>query len=262
MRLNFNLLIAAIAVLLLASCGNRRRGEDKLPKVKEAVMIEKLDSLSSQTFTSFYSKLSTKYTDSSRNLSFKTSLRMVQDSAIGVLVKYASIPVINAVISKDSVKMTNKKDKCYVLQSIDFLKESFGVSFSHRNMEELLMGFPIAYSKDSEYDRVKDPYAYILSSQFKKEGDTGDELTIYYEFNTAVNQLKSTRIESVSDSTEIKIDYLTRQFVDGYSVPETVSIVIRTPKQEISIELEYRKARVNKRETIHFVIPDSYEPCK
>ncbi len=262
MRLNFKLLIAATAVLLLASCGNRRGGEGKLPRVKDAVLLETLDSLSNQSFASFYSKLSTQYKDSSRSVSFKTSLRMVQDSAIGALVKYASIPVINAVISKDSVRMTNKKDKCYTLQSIDFLKESFGVSFSHRNLEELLMGFPIAYSKDSNYDRVKDPYAYVLSSELKKDGDTGEELIIHYEFDKSVKQLKSTELYSVSDSTEIKINYLTRQLVDGYSVPETVSIVIRTPKQEITIELEYRKARVNKRETIHFVIPDSYEPCK
>ena len=262
MRLNFKLFIAATAVLLLASCGNRMGGEGKLPKVKDAVLLEKLDSLSSQTFTSFYAKLSTDYKDSSRSVSFKTSLRMVQDSAIGAMITYANIPIISAVITKDSVKMTNKRDKCYILQSIDFLKESFGVSFSHRNMEELLMGFPIAYSEDAEYERVKDPYAYLLSSQLKKDGDAGDEMTIYYEFNKEVNQLKSTRLESVSDSTEIKIDYLTRQLVDGYSVPETVSIVIRTPSQELSIELEYRKARVNELETIHFVIPDSYEPCK
>ena len=262
MRLNFNILIAAMAVMLLVSCGNRKGDGSKLPKVKSAVLLETLDSLSGQTFNSFYSKLSTQYKDSSRSVSFKISLRMVQDSAIGALVKYASIPVINSVISKDSVKMTNKKDKCYILQSIDFLKESFGVSFSHQNMEELLMGFPIAYSKDADYDRVKDPYAYLLSSELNKNGNSGDELTVYYGFNKAVNQLKSTRIESISDSTEIKIDYLTRQLVDGYSVPETVSIVIKTPKQEINIELEYRKARVNKPETIHFVIPDSYEQCK
>ena len=262
MRLNFNILIAATALLLLASCGNRRGGEGKLPKVKDAVLLETLDSLSNQTFTCFYSKLSTQYKDSSRNVSFKTSLIMVQDSAIGAIIKVANIPFVFAVITKDSVKMTHRQDRCYTLQSIDFLKESFGVSFTHRNMEELLMGFPIAYNEESKYDRVKDPYAYILSSQLKKDGDSGDELTIYHEFNSSVDQLKSTRLESLSDSTEIKIDYLTRQFVDGYSVPETVNIVIRTPKQEITIELEYRKARVNEPETIHFVIPESYEPCK
>ena len=262
MRLNFNILIAVTALVLLASCGNRNGGGKKLPKVSDNAILETLDSLSNQNFESFYSKMTTQYKDSSRSVSFKTSLRIVQDSAIGATIAYASIPVINSVITKDSVKMTNRQDKCYMLQSIDFLKESFGVSFSHRNMEELLMGFPIAYNKESEYERVKDQYAYLLSSELKKDGDSGDALTIYYEFNKGLDQLKSTRLESLADSTEIKIDYLTRQLVDGYSVPETVKIVIRTPKQEINIELEYRKARLNEPETIHFVIPDSYEPCK
>lgn len=262
MRLNFKIFIAAATVLLLVSCGNRREGVSKLPKVKDAVLLETLDSLSNQNFASFYSKLSTDYKDSSRSISFKTSLRMVQDSAIGATITYANIPIISTVITKDSVKMTNKRDKCFTLQSIDFLKENFGVSFTHRNMEELLMGFPIAYNAETEYERVKDPYAYLLSSELKKDGDSGDELIIYYEFDQSTKQLKSTRLYSVSDSTEIKIDYLTRQLADGYSVPETVKIVIRTPKQELNIDLEYRKARVNEQETIHFVIPDSYEPCK
>jgi len=262
MHRSFNILNLVLAVILLASCGNRRGDGEKLPKVKDKVLIEKLDSLSQQTFDSFYSKMSTQYKDSSRNVSFKVSLRMVQDSAIGATIKVASIPFVNSVISKDSVKMTNRQDKCYTLQSIDFLKESFGVSFSHRNMEELLMGFPIAYDKDADFDRMKDPYAYILSTELKKDGNSGDALDIYYEINEEVNQLKSTRLFSESDNAEIKIDYLTRQLVDGYAVPETVKIVILTPKQEINLELEYRKSRVNKPENIHFVIPDSYESCK
>jgi hypothetical protein len=262
MRHNFNIFVVAFATLLLASCGNRRGDGDKLPKVKDKVLLGVLDSLSQQNFDSFYSKLSSEFQDSSQNFTFKTSLRIVQDSAIGATIKKFNIPFVSAVITKDSVKMTNKQSKCHTLQSIDFLKESFGVSFTHRNMEELLMGFPIAYDDEIDYDRVKDPYAYILSSELKKDGDSGDVLDIYYEFNKDVNQLKSTSLFSESDSTEIKIDYLTRQMVDGYSLPESVDIVIRTPKQELFIKLVYRKSRVNKPETIHFVIPDSYEPCK
>ena len=262
MRQSFNILIVAFVVIVLASCGNRGGDGEKLPKVKDKVLVQTLDSLSQQNFDSFYSKMSTQYKDSSRSVSFKVSLRMVQDSAIGATIKVASIPFVNAVITKDSVKVTNRQDKCYTLQSIDFLKESFGVSFSHRNMEELLMGFPIAFDADADFDRVKDPYAYIISSELSKDGDSGDAVDIYYEIDKNVSQLKSTTVFSETDSTEIKIDYLTRQLVDGYAVPETVKIVIRTPNQELNIELEYRKSRVNKPESIHFVIPDSYESCK
>ena len=59
----------AFAVVLLASCGNRRGDGEKLPKVKDKVLVETLDSLSQQNFDSFYSKMSTQYKDSSRNVS-------------------------------------------------------------------------------------------------------------------------------------------------------------------------------------------------
>lgn len=262
MRLNFNLIVFALGVFVLTSCGNRRGTEGKLPKVADELLLATLDSLSNQEFQFFYAKLTTQYQDSARNVSFKTSIRMVRDSAMGATISFANIPIISAVISKDSVKMTNKQDKCYQLQSIDFLKESFGIDFSHRNMEELLMGFPIAYDKNANYERIKDPYAYLLSTSLKKGGDKGDDVKIVYQFNKALNELKSTRIESKADSTTVKIDYLTRQLIDGYSIPEMVKIVITTPKQEIVIDLEYRKPRVNEREAIYFVIPESYEPCK
>ncbi len=262
MRLNFNILAVVFGLILFTSCGNRKGDEGKLPKAKDEQLLAPLDSLASQEFQFFYAKMNTQYKDSSRNVSFKTSLRMVRDSAFGVTISYANIPIISAVVSTDSVKMTNKQDKCYVLQSIDFIKENFGVNFTHRNMEELLMGFPIAYNKDAEYDRVKDPYAYMLSTRLEKDGDSGDDLTIFYEFNKGLTELISTRLESVSDNTVIKIDYLTRQLVDGYSVPETVKIVITSGTKEIVIDLEYKKPRVNEREQIYFVIPESYEPCK
>lgn len=261
MRLNFNHIILAMGLLLLVSCGNRKGSEGRLPKVEDAELLATLDSLSNQEFQFFYSKLSTNYQDSARNVSFKTSIRMVRDSAMGATISYANIPVISAVVSVDSVKMTDKQKQCYTLQSIDFIKESFGVNFSHRNMEELIMGFPIAYDKNAKYERIEDPFAYILSTELKKDGDKGDALKVFYQFNKALNELKSTRIESSADNTIVKIDYLTRQLIDGYSVPLTVKIVITTPKQEIVIDLEYNKPRVNEREQIHFVIPESYEPC-
>lgn len=253
-------------VLTLASCGNRHVDGDKLPRAKDEALISVLDSLSSQEFISFYSKLSTHYEDTSRSVSFKTSLKIVRDSALWVSVKYSAIPVLSAVVTSDSLKISNKREKCYILQSQRYFKQKFGVDFSHTDLENIMMGYPVAFDKTAEYHRVKDPYGYWISSHKKKDAirlDESDEKEVifYYKLSDDLRNLDAVRIESPSDSTMVYLEYKTRQLVGDYLVPQMVSVTINTPNQELKLELEYKKARINKTEEIYFVIPESYGAC-
>jgi len=259
----FGLLMMALA---LASCGNRYVDGDKLPRAKDEVLISVLDSLSSQEFVSFYSKLSTHYEDTTRSISFKTSLKIVRDSELGVSVKYSAIPVMSAVITTDSLKISNKREKCYILQSQHHFKETVGVDFSHRDLENIMMGYPVAFDKSSEYHRVKDPYGYWISSHKKKDAirvDESDEKEVifYYKLSDDLRNMDAIRIESLSDSTMVYVEYKTRQLVGDYLVPQMVSVRINTPNKELKLELEYKKARINNTEEIYFVIPESYGAC-
>ena len=74
--------------------------------------------------------------------------------------------------------------------------------------------------------------------------------------------LNSQRIESPLDSTIILIEYEKRKLVGKYLLPEKVNVSVITPLQEIKINLDYRKVRINKKETIHFVIPQKYGECR
>ncbi|MDG1428111.1 MAG: DUF4292 domain-containing protein [Crocinitomicaceae bacterium] len=266
MRLSNQLIGFAAMIILLASCGNRHGDGEKLPRVKDEVLTDILDSLSNQEFTSFYSKISTDYQDTSRKVSFKTSFWIVRDSALMVSVKYSVVPVLSAVVTPDSLKMANKRDKCYILQSQLYFKETFGVDFSYRDIENIMMGMPVAFDNSREYHRVKDPYAYWISSHKKRDADRvtdsdDKEVILYYKVADDLRNLDAMRVESPGDSTSVMLNYKTRQLVDGYMVPHVVEVTVNTPKQELKIELEYKKARINKQEELYFVIPESYGAC-
>lgn len=261
-----SILIFLVLSLVLLACGNKPEHLEKLPKVKDNDLLEALDSLSNQTFDHFYAKIGTKFQDSAQKVSFKTSIRMREDSVVNALITYASIPMINALVSKDSIKITNKREKCFEEQSLDYIKNNFGVDFTYRNLEELFLGFPLGYDSQEKYFRVKDPYAYIICSHRKKqvqriERKDDDEVIIYYVLNKDMNQLKSMIVESPKDTTTIKVDYLNRMEVDGFQVPKDMKVVITTPRQEILIEMEYSKARIGEKEEIYFVIPEGYDNC-
>ena len=261
--------ILPVCIGVLMSCSSSRELADgrDLPKQKDADLIATLDSLSGISFDRFYSKVSTKYKDSAQNVSFKTSVRMVNDSAVNTTITFARIPVMNALVTPDSVKISNKRDKCFIGEDLNYFKKQFGVDFDYENVEELLFGKPVGYDPSKKYYRINNPKAYTVCSHRKKDIKRNErkderEIITYYNLTEDLKNLESMQIISPGDSTMIQIEYIERELVGGYMTPKLVDVTIYTPKQEIVINLDYRKTRVNQPTQIHFVIPESYEKCK
>ncbi len=262
-------LIAFMAILIFASCAKKiTEGPERLPRVKEKDMMEALDSISLRKPDFFYSKLDTKFDDGNRKLSFKTSIRLKADSALNAIITYAKIPMVTAMVTTDSVKITNKRDKCFILEDINFFRQNFGVDFKFRNIEEILLGLPLDYDIDEKYFQIHDPYNYIVSSHRKRDikrtekGKLEADILIKYFLDKDLKSVKRLEIESVEDSTSIVIDYLTRQSEKDYLLPRLMKVKIQSPKKTIFIEMEYEKVEVNEPKELFIVIPDSYEKCK
>jgi len=115
-----NFFSLVVSMLFLFSCAKQMTDaqQEKLPRKKTVELMEVMDSLSHRKPDFFYTKISTNFSDTTRNINFKTSIRMVKDSAINTLITYAKIPIVNSIITQDTVKIVNKKDKCYIMQSL------------------------------------------------------------------------------------------------------------------------------------------------
>ena len=257
-----------VLTLILTACATtiQHQGQ-KLSRVKDTKITHVLDSLSSMEYTHFYTKLSTKYKDSSQALSFKTSVRITRDSAVNALVTFARFPVLNTLVTKDSVHVTAKSKRCYSKESLSYLKAHFGLEFSYSNVEELFIGMPVGFNSDEKYFRVDDPYNYTVSSHnkrdIKKNKKKGKlEVIRHYTLTDDLKQLKELVIESPKDSILMKLNYKSYTTVDTSVLPHKVSVVIESPTNSMFIELEYKKIRINEPEPIYFIIPEGYEQCK
>lgn len=171
MRLFFRLVFFVVLPALVVSCSPKLHPEDqvKVERRKTNELVASLDSLSQQRPQYFYSKIKCEYSDTNTSKSFKTSVRLVKDSAVNALITFATIPIINSLIRPDSVIITNRQDKCFIKRDLNFIKEQFGVSFDYRNIEELFLGLPIGFDTTQKYFQIHDPYNYILSSHKKRE---------------------------------------------------------------------------------------------
>lgn len=244
---------------------------DKLPKIKDKELIDRIDSLSHIEPKTFYSKLSLSYRDLSKpteesEISLKTSIKIVSDSAVSAIITYARIPVVTALVTQDTLSVVNKRDRCYTVASLDYLKDLFGVDFSYENIEEIIYGKPLDYQLTQKYFVDNDPFQYSISTHKKhdrKKPDRKqrDDLMIQYHLTDDAKAIKQTRIWSVEESTEVSVVYLERQQLNGFDLPLRVEINIRTPKKSLLLTLVYDRIEVNEPQELIIVIPESYEKC-
>lgn len=256
-------------VLFLVACGKSKQAEiaEKLPKVKDEMLIAKLDSLSKRRPQHFYTKIASKYSDKELKVSFKTSIRMRADSALNALITFARFPIYNSMVTPDTLTIVDKRNNCYVQEGMSYLKNTFNIDFEHKNIEEFLLGLPVGWDSDERYHQINDPYNYVISSHNKRslrksdKDDSGDVYIRYFLSNDA-EQLKRIIIDSPADTTSIIVNYFSYELVNGYSVPLDSDITVYTPRDTIYIDLKYTKSAINEPSELFLVIPENYTRCE
>ena len=270
-NLFFKLTIAFSFIWTLSACspkaGTVLVNNDKLPKIKDKDLTDRLDSLSKIEPRTFYSKLDINYKDSTTDISFKTSLKIIADSAVSAIITYARIPIVTAMVTKDTITVVNKREKCYIIQSLDYLKTTFGVEFTYENMEELFLGKPLDYNREQKYFVEHDPYHYRISTHKKRdkkrmERHPKEDIVLNYTLSNDGKSLQQTTIKSPSDSTEITVIYEQRQEVNGMNIPKVVYMHIKAKEKGIYIKMDYEKVEINEQQELIIVIPEKYEKCK
>lgn len=270
-NLFFKITVGLSFIWTLFACspkvGDELMNGDKLPKIKDKELVDRLDSLSKIEPRTFYSKLDINYKDSTTDISFKTSLKIVADSAISAIITYARIPIVTAMVTKDTITVVNKREKCYTIQSLDYLKTTFGVDFTYENMEELFLGKPLDYNVEQKYFVDHDPFHYSISTHKKRDKKRMDrrpkeDIVLNYILSNDGKSLQQTTIKSPSDSTEITVIYEQRQEVNGINVPKVVHMHIKAKEKGIYIKMDYEKVEINEPQELIIIIPEKYEKCK
>lgn len=263
--------IAFFSMLLLFSCSKKiiAENQEKVERKKTPELLAVLDSLSMKKPHTFYTKIATKYRDTTQDVSFKTSIRMVKDSAINALITFATLPIYNSILTPDSLTIVNKRSKCFTKTKLSYIKENFGIDFDYKNVEELILGLPLDYDTNQKYFQIHDPYNYIISSHRKREirrsdkkEKLHDDIIIKYFLSNDLKNLKKMELESKADTARIEVNFLTWETHEGFSIPSEVFIKIYTAKNVIEINLTYDKIQINVPQQFFLVIPEEYEECK
>lgn len=283
---SINVILMVSFLSMMAACAHREVTDkpERLEKRKEKELLVALDSLTMKRPQTLYTKIKCNYSDTNQNISFKTSLRILKDSAIDPLISKLNLPVAGALITPDSVLIANKMNHCFIKKDLSYFKETFNVDFSYKNIEELILGLPIDFDTTQKYFQINDPFNYIISSAKKREirrelrgrnerernnvrpnrrenEDTDENVIIQYFLNKDLRSVKRIFLDSPDDTTTINIDYLSRDSVENYLIPNEVHIEIVTPRNHIVLDMDYGNSEVNQPQEIIFTIPEGYEAC-
>jgi hypothetical protein len=272
MSLNIKFLSIIALAFTLSSCfqkiGELRNLESETLENKN--WMEILDSLSKKKPQFFYAKMNSEFKSNTSNKKFKTSLRMVEDSAMNVLITYATAPVFNSIITPDSVLLVNKLDKCYQNESVEMIKSLVGVDFSYSNLEEIFLGLPIAFDSTRTYTVFSDEGFILVSNLTKKQwkkkdklepSETKGNLSYTYIINPINTNLVGMHIYSPLEGAIINLRIDERTEIESYQIPGQIFLDIQLPKNAISIQLHYNKIEVNQPQEFIFKIPEDYEKC-
>ena len=219
-----------------------------------------IDSIHNQPWHWFYGKYATEFDDGSKKITFKTSLKCSKDSAINVLVSFAAIPIINGLVTKDSLIYVRKKDRCYDKKSIESLNTYFGVELSMKNLEELFLGLPIGYGDQLNYTQL--PTTSPDSTYFVANTTTGKSIEYRYGLTNKTQQIAWQQLTSAADETVVIVKYSDWYTADKMKIPGNIAIEIKSKEQNFRIRFTYDKIELNIPLEIYLLIPSDYAPCK
>jgi hypothetical protein len=254
-----------IFCLLLLACGKTKNiQETQELDLKKAQLLDTLASLSVAEWDFLSTKTNVKVVRGDQTNSVRTTLRMKKDSAFLLNISFAGIPIIQAALSQDSLRLVNRKDKCFVLASKDALINLIDFPFEYEQAQDLLTGKPISFDRSKEHILIQDESFYVLKTiRPRSSMDTTANYFITYYLSKSNLSLVKTEIESPGDSASAEIIYRDKhEKIEGLSLPKEIDIFVTSPQSNMRIYLQHNRPDVSSEKKITLNIPENYEACK
>ena len=260
-----------LIVLLISSCKSAKKIQTAITKTKtdtsQMIMVDnahadsvlvihdlmkKLNSNRIVNFKTFSAKVKVNYRDKEgEQPELTVFIRMQKDSIIWISVNATifSYEALRVLITPDSVKVQNKKDKIVQYRSVNYLKDLIDLPFDFYTLQDLLLGNPIyldsnvvSYQKNDQSITLMNVGSLFKHLLYITNGDyllqhsklddtdplrnrTADLTYSGYENNNGVKFATERRI-SVSEKKKLDIDMNFKQ----YSFNETLSYPFSVPK--------------------------------
>ena len=183
---------------------------------------------------------------------FSGILRMKKGEYVWLSV---SVPFLGeqarVLITKDSIKVLNKFNKCYILADYAYIQKFSNVPFSLEKLQAALIGNPTVDLSSAIF--IKDSIGVTANVE-----DNATKNTIKALLNTL--EIFENAVEDKIKKQDLRINYSNFNMIESTKIPYSLEFNTVHP-QQASIKFDYDEPILNKTLSPDFNIPASYTNC-
>lgn len=261
--MNIKHLAPILFLIILASCGRKKNAfTPELPEKSKEELVNRLHELSNLEWDMLSTKTSVKFSTEDQSNSFKASIKMKRDSAMLVNISFAGIPIVQSAISNDSLKLVNRRDKCYKFQDRSALENVIDFPIEYAQLQDIIIGKPLLFNKEEEHIQVANKTFYELKTKRKRNQNSNEEVIITYYLSPTTLDLNKVTVESPSDQTTMEIVYVGKhEKIEGLMLPQEMNLVIKAKGKKTSLDVSINKPDVSGETKLTLNVPDNYVAC-
>jgi hypothetical protein len=250
-------LIGVSAILLYASCKSPALPPAKTPmKNIETKELSKSITKNQLVYKKFRSRVKASYDNGKRTQQIIVNLRIEKSKAIWMSANMI-VPIAKLLITPDKVSFYEKFQKTFFEGDVSFINRQFNTSFEFEDIQNLLMGLPLADINRGRWETISHPKYYVLTPQSNK---IRFRPTFFFDPNSFL--LLEQRFMVPGTQQSLTIRYSNHQKLEGEFVPGEVQISLFDGSDLTRIKLEYTRVEFPDRISIPFDIPVDYQPIE
>lgn len=262
----------ALTILIFANCKSKKG----LIKDIEAADIEALAKANNVIelvkekdfeFEWLSAKIKTKYkTSGGESQSFKTYLRIRKDSAIWATVTYLNVPIMTTIMTPDSVKLLNKRDKKYFVGTFDFITDFVKTPIDFYQIQNLFVGNPISLDTTNPHyiiDKDDDIYLSSIKQSELEPILNGEKIHFGWIYKYWFNELYKpgkTILDNPGNGNCLTITQNDYKKIIDIPFPNRTEATFTSQKDTIEIKLNYSRVKANMPQAMPFKVTSKYTP--
>ncbi|MDA9660572.1 DUF4292 domain-containing protein, partial [Flavobacteriaceae bacterium] len=157
-----------LTIIFVAACKSPAILPSKTP-IKDRPIKELTKAISKNRvdFKKFRSRVKTTYYDGKRSQQVIVNLRMEKDKSIWMSANIL-VPIAKILITPKKVSFYEKFQKTFFQGDITFINDQFNTDFDFKDIQNLLIGLPLADLNRGKWETISHPKYYILTPKSGK----------------------------------------------------------------------------------------------
>ncbi len=256
-----HLFFIGLAAIFLFGCKTNRVATTPsgLPAITTSAL---LDSVNDNSFNLLSAKLNVTHSTENGTQSFGARMRVNKDSIIWLSVTPAlGIEVVRLVITPDSIKMLNRIDQKFFVESFEKTNELLQLEITYPMLQSVLLGefVPIYDEQIYALTPLVDLYTLIADSTHTKNQNVEVKVEQRTEFDPSIWRVKRTVLKNKQRNEQILAEYTDFQRIGSKIFPATMQF--RTQgKENVAVDLKWSKIEEKTTLRFPFNVPSKYAP--